>query len=482
MKMTRINRCLLEAFLLCMLPVTTQADGGRHYICGVENETIRLKGGQIALKFTIDLGEQPVESQHRRTITPIIRTGDNSRSVELAPVVISGRTRALKDRRSDRLYVPTCKPYVALEGNKTRMVEYEASIDRQPWMDNARLILRDEVVGCDCGGLLDTEQTLTDHLLYTPRLVWSDEMDCPREYDIRTKSCDAFLIYPVDKTMLLPDRYGNRRELNKIDSVLTAVENDPAYAINRIDIAGYASPEGTLSHNMWLAEGRARTLKSYVVKRYSFADSLLTVTPKGENWDGLVNILSRMEIAHKGSIMDAIRQEADLDKREEAIKAIGDGSPYRILLTTVYPMLRKNTFRVEYHSRERTPEMARKMIETHPEELNVYEFYTVADTFYANDKSQRDRTLMIAADSHPDHSIANFNAAIIALQQNDTAKAERYLQHTMNEPFTWNTRACLLWMQGKEEEAVVWWKKAAEVNDPKAAMNLEEIRKRNSDK
>lgn len=75
----------------------------------------------------------------------------------------------------------------------------------------------------------------------------------------------------------------------------------------------------------------------------------------------------------------------------------------------------------------------------------------------------------------------NLNAAIIALQRNDTAKAEKYLQHTANEPFTWNTRACLLWKEGKEEEAVVWWKKAAEANDPKAAMNLEEVRKRNSD-
>ena len=53
---------------------------------------------------------------------------------------------------------------------------------------------------------------------------------------------------------------------------------------------------------------------------------------------------------------------------------------------------------------------------------------------------------------HPTHSIANLNAAIIALQRNDTTKAEKYLQHTANEPFTWNTRACLLWKEGKEEE------------------------------
>lgn len=478
--MNIINKCLLGAVLLYIQPATTMADNNHGYFCGVNNETIRLKAGQIALSFTLDLGKQTVKSQHRRTIIPIIRTDDNSHSVELAPVVVSGRTRALKDRRSGNSYAPTDKPYITLEGKKTRFVEYKANIDRQPWMDKARLILREEVVGCACGGLLDNEQTVGD-LLYAPQLALSTEMKCPKEYDIRTKSCDAFLIYPVNKTILLPNRYGNRQELNKIDSVLTAVENNPVYVINRIDIAGYASPEGTLNHNKWLAEGRAQALKSYVSKRYSFANSLLTVTPRGENWDGLKEILSKMEIPYKSSIMEVIKRENDLDKREESIKSIGSGEPYRILLTTVYPMLRKNIFRVEYYSRERTPEEARKMVETHPEELNVYEFYTVADTFYANDKAQRDRTLMIAADSHPTHSIANLNAAIIALQRNDTAKAEKYLQHTANEPFTWNTRACLLWKEGKEEEAVVWWKKAAEANDPKAAMNLEEVRKRNSD-
>ena len=150
MKMNIVNKYLLGAALLYILPATTMADNNHGYFCGVNNETIRLKAGQIALTFTLDLGEQTVKSQHRRTIIPIIRTDDNSHSVELAPVVISGRTRALKDRRSGNSYVPTDKPYITLEGNKTRFVEYKANVDRQPWMDKARLILREEVVGCAC--------------------------------------------------------------------------------------------------------------------------------------------------------------------------------------------------------------------------------------------------------------------------------------------------------------------------------------------
>lgn len=49
--MNIINKCLLGAVLLYIQPATTMADNNHGYFCGVNNETIRLKAGQIALSF-----------------------------------------------------------------------------------------------------------------------------------------------------------------------------------------------------------------------------------------------------------------------------------------------------------------------------------------------------------------------------------------------------------------------------------------------
>ena len=480
MNLLSTNKWALGLWLFLVPCTYLHADSKSLYDCHVINERIRLSKGRVSLSFTIDLGEQPIGRQHRRVITPVIRTADYSRSIELSPVVVTGRNRAIKDRRSARTSATPEKVYIGMTGRKDRKlyVEYVAEVEHSRWMDEAELVLRDEVEGCACGGLMDSEQVVTATLLYNPRPVLSAERECPEVYDMRTKSCDAFLIYPVDQTTLLPHRYGNRQELAKIDSVLTAVSRNPAYAISRIDIAGFASPEGGVRHNMKLSEGRSQALVAYICRRYEIADSLMTVVPGGENWQGLAEILKQIELPYKDEIQKAIESTGDPDRREDAIKAIGGGMPYRMLLATVYPMLRKNTFRVSYYSRERTLEEALHLVSANPEELNVYEFYKVAQAYYADNAEQRDHVLTIAADSHPAHSIANYNAAVIALRHHRPDRAERYLLRTANEPYTWNTRGCLLWQQGKEEEAIVWWEKAAANGDHEAATNLAEVEKR----
>ena len=98
-------------------------------------------------------------------------------------------------------------------------------------------------------------------------------------------------------------------------------------------------------------------------------------------------------------------------------------------------------------------------------------------TFYAADTAAYERTLLAAADAYPHHSVANNNAASLCLRRGDLAAARHYLLRTRHEPFTWNNQGLLCWLQGKPEEAVVWWQKAKD-SDHTARHNLEEVRRR----
>lgn len=444
------------------------------YEVKVSDERITLSQGRVTVAFTLDLGNPAVRSQHKRVITPVLVA--EGREQALSPVVVSGRKRALKEEREG---IAPVEAYITLKGARQEQVGYTATFDYDPWMEEAVLMLREEMYGCACGHtLLADGMEIDDDLFYTPAIELTDEAYCEVEYTLREEKREAYLIYPVNRTVLLPDLYGNRDELDKIDDALAIVAHDPAYEIRSIDIAGFASPEGRVDHNIWLAEERAKALKNYVLAQHDVADSTINVVYGAENWEGLVQALETFELPYKGEILDIIADVDDLDLRKSMIRKVGGGLPYQTLLNAIYPGLRKNTFSVTYISRERSPEEARELVFTNPGELNVHEFYTVAHTFYADDPEMYRKVLTIAADTYPDHSVANNNAAREALKADDLEAAEHYLLHTRNEPYTWNNRAILEWRKGHPEEAVRWWTKAKENGDERAAQNMEELLKR----
>lgn len=478
---TGIRQIAGLAGILLAATLTAQAQRIPEYTLTALHDSVRVDKGEVWLEFDIDLGKRPVCSQHKRIVIPVLSTPDGNHRTELPAVVVNGRKRAIVEQRNSPATDSETTAYLLLKHNDRRLeqpLHYTARIGYEPWMEQAYLGLREKVTGCACGDLLEQEKHVRNQLLYAPRIGLSAETACPVEYTPRKERRDAFLIYPVNKTVLHPDLYGNRQELAKIDSALQFVRRNPAYEIRSVEITGYASPEGSLAHNVKLAEGRAAALRNYLLRQYPLPDTLLTVTPGAENWDELLRILKDFQLPDKQEILDIIAAEPDLDRREARIRQVGTGAAYQTMLSVIYPMLRKNTFTISYISRERTPEEARRLVFDHPSELNVYEFYTVAHTFYADDPQTYNQVLRIAADTYPDHSIANNNAARACLQEGDTQKAEEYLNRTDNSPYTWSNRGYLHWLRGDLYEAQVWWKKAAGAGDTQARKNADEMERR----
>ena len=468
------------AFLLAAEPAARAQDAPR-YVAAVTADSMRIHRGRVQVSFTLDLGKRIADRQHRRVLTPVLCAADGAHEARLPHVVARGRLRAIQEEKNGTAPAADTAAYCVLRAGREgqRLVRYRTSVPYEPWMDSARLVLRQEVTGCRCGGLLSNAQVVAGQALYRPQLVPSACVELPREFTPRREQRDAYLIYPVNQTALYPDRFGNRAELAKIDSALCLVQQNPAYEIRRIDITGYASPEGRYGHNVRLAQGRAEALKQYVQQHYDLPDTLLRVTPGAENWAGLAQALAGMELPYKDELL-ALATDTLLppDEREARLRQVGGGQPYRMLLSAVYPGLRKNTFRISYVSRERTPAEARRLAWEEPGELNAYEFYTVARTYYREDPDAYERILLRAADTYPDNPVANNNAASLCLRRADTTRAARYLDRAGAGPATWNNRALLLWLQGRPDEAVAWWQKAATNGDEAALNNIEEAKRR----
>ena len=106
---------------------------------------------------------------------------------------------------------------------------------------------------------------------------------------------------------------------------------DPSIKVNRLDIIGYASPEGSLANNKRLSEGRAMALRDYLATRYDFARNQYHIIFGGENWEGLVNALDTIDIEYKDEILDIIEYTSLEQGRESKLMKLRGGVPYRYI-------------------------------------------------------------------------------------------------------------------------------------------------------
>ncbi len=122
--------------------------------------------------------------------------------------------------------------------------------------------------------------------------------------------------------------------------MIDELKSDPNVKVNRLDIIGYASPEGTLAANKRLSEGRAMALRDYLAYRYDFPRNQYYIVFGGENWDGLEKALETIEFEYKDEVLDIIRNIPIEKGRETKLMQLHGGTPYRYLLKYIFPSLR----------------------------------------------------------------------------------------------------------------------------------------------
>jgi outer membrane protein OmpA-like peptidoglycan-associated protein len=299
----------------------------------------------------------------------------------------------------------------------------------------------------------------------------------PEEEKIKRReiSDEAYLIFQVNRTELRQDLGNNMSELTKITKSIDFVKEEPDVDVDRIFITGFASPEGTEQGNIRLSEGRSKAVKDYVKVLYRFEESMFVVRSNGENWDGLAKALERTTLSEqeKLDIADII-SISNVTTRKSRLKAYKGGRPYQYLLSEIYPSLRRTDYKIEYTVPQFSLERGKQLIGTKPQMLSQYEMYQIANS-YPQGSPEFARALETAVSLYPNDLTANINAAAVALKRNELERAASYLEKFKSDPKAYNNLAILYALQGKEQEARMYFKLALENGDPKAADNLEKM-------
>ena len=274
-------------------------------------------------------------------------------------------------------------------------------------------------------------------------------MPDPEDTKIRQILGYAFLDFPVNETVIDLNYRNNPSELARIQKTIDDAIFDESVTIMNISLHGYASPESSYSNNTRLAKGRTEALKNYLVQQYHFDSPIIETDFTPEDWDNLRGFLSETEarkvkgdfwydnkdfvetpevpgfvLENRHELLSIIDSDMDPDAKEEQLKKVGNGEPYKWLLKYVYPGLRHTDYIIEYEVTPLSVEKGRKLIYTHPEGLSLEEMYKVAMSYDEGSDNWLD-ALLIAVEQYPDNETANLNAAcgyVMTKRFNDARK------------------------------------------------------------
>lgn len=460
--------------LLALLPlVPVAADEVKRLPGGAEvsGVDIRKQRDSVVIRMNLNLSGMEVGRNRSIVVTPLFYA--EGEEEWLPAIEVMGRTRYLYYQRNEEsLYADSPYTIIKKDKNATQQVGYQVSVPYRKWMDHASLVVAEDT--CQCGEVSKGNSILLAQadLVFTPRLAYISPQAETRK--ARALSGEAYLDFPVNKTVIYPEYRRNTAELAKIRATIDTIRTDKDFSITRISLKGYASPEGRYAANVRLSEGRTDALKDYLMGEYGFEASLFRTNAGAENWEGLRKYVAQSGLADKEAILAIIDSEEEPDAKEQRIRREHAAS-YRTLLQDCYPALRRTDYTVDYVIRGFNVEEAKEVIKTRPQNLSLQEMFAVAQT-YQPGSEEFNHVFDVAVRLYPADPIANLNAANALLERKEAAQALKFLDKAGDTPQADNARGVAMILLERYDEAERYLHRAAQAGVSEANENLKYIR------
>ena len=156
---------------------------------------------------------------------------------------------------------------------------------------------------------------------------------------------------------ILDTSYGENA--SSLCSIIEAVRDRRAgnsYRLNRIEIVGAASPEGTVYLNNRLSYKRANVLFNYIDRHEDLPDSMRKITPVGRDWRTLILMVEEdPDVPYKNETLAALHKIANEVESGNTtfphmsmISTLRGGKPYKYMYEKMFPALRASKLYLWY--------------------------------------------------------------------------------------------------------------------------------------
>ena len=247
--------------------------------------------------------------------------------------------------------------------------------------------------------------------------------------------------------------------LKDLNAAIKDADTTANKAINKLEVAGYASPDGEEDLNAKLANARQANAQKYLQKQLKKAkvDATVESNVTAEDWAGFQAAMEASNIQDKELVLRVLSMYTDPEEREAQIKNLS--AVFKTIADEVLPALRRSRLILTTDLIGKSDEEIAALAANDPAALNVEELlyaatlttnndekldiYKKAVAQYANDYRTHNNLGMVyfaqgnlaeanrcyakALQLEPNNPDVNYNAGLAAMAENDLEKAEAYL-------------------------------------------------------
>lgn len=247
-------------------------------------------------------------------------------------------------------------------------------------------------------------------------------------------------------------------EVKALTAAIKEADKNEKKAINKLEVSGYASPDGGLDLNSKLADQRQaaaqKFLKQQLKKNKVKSDIESTVT--AEDWEGFQKAVEASNIQDKALVLRVLSMYTDPEEREAQIKNLS--SVYKTIADEILPALRRSRLILTTDLIGKSDEEILALVKEDPAQLNVEELLYAATL--VEDNAQKMAVYQKVIELYNDYRAYNnegliyfgqgnlneaakcyakalslnandadvhFNAGVCAMAQGDLAAAEEHL-------------------------------------------------------
>ena len=246
-------------------------------------------------------------------------------------------------------------------------------------------------------------------------------------------------------------------EMKALQAAIKEAKNNEKKEINKIEVSGYASPDGGMDLNEKLAQNRQKAAANFLKKdlKKNKVGNAVESNITAEDWEGFQKAMENSNLQDKDLVLRVLSMYSDPEEREAQIKNLS--AVYKNIAEDILPALRRSRLILTTDLIGKSDDEIRALAKNDPAQLSVEELLYAATLtsdkaekmaiyqkaaelyndyrayngmgqlyFEAGNYAEAGRCYQKALEIQPNDPDVNYNAGLVALATDDVEKAEYY--------------------------------------------------------
>ena len=247
-------------------------------------------------------------------------------------------------------------------------------------------------------------------------------------------------------------------EVKALQAAIKDAKNAENKEISKVEVAGYASPDGGMALNEKLAQNRQKVAANFLKKdlKKNKVNNAIESNITAEDWEGFQKAMENSNMQDKDLVLRVLSMYSDPEEREAQIKNLS--AVYGTIAEEILPALRRSRLILTTDIIGKSDEEISALAKNEPAQLSVeellyaatltedraekMELYTKAANIYndyrawnglgqiyleGGEIAEARRCFGHALELQPNDPDVNYNAGVAAMADGDLEKAEEYL-------------------------------------------------------